>query len=212
MFNYKKRYISLLVLCFAVTLFLSGIPAFGAASAEVETSTYLSLQIDNPNVYNGIYKMAFPLNSEETAVRPILYNERTMLPMRAVVSVLNFDGPMFYDIEWDGDDNTAFLYLLDDSDEDFFQPIALFQIDNTTAVFYKDGVPTDVTIPVAPTLINDRTYLPLRAITDALMINEDGYVTGIEWVDAKQGIVICLYDARPSAVTFPDGSSAKLFG
>ena len=208
---FKKRFISLLVLCLTVSLFLSGVPAFAATTAEVESSTYLSLQIDNPNVYNGIYRMAFPLNSEETTIRPILLNERTMLPMRAVVSVLNFDGPMFYDIEWDGEDNTAFLYLLDDSDEDFFQPIALFQIDNETALFYKDGNPVEVAIPVAPTLINDRTYLPLRAITDALMINEDGYVTGIEWVDATQGIVICLYGAQPAEVAFPDGSTSKLF-
>ena len=205
----KRKLVSVIVMCLVAVLLLpAGVQGY---SADAEGLTYLSLQIDNQKVYNGIYEMVFPLDSEDTSVMPILYNDRTMLPLRAVASVLNFDGPMYYDVEWDADNNSALLYLVDASDEDFYEPIAWFQIDNEEAVFYKNGQAQDVTIPVAPTLINDRTYLPLRAIADALMNNDEGgYVTGIEWVESRQGIVLCLYDAQPSTVTFPDGTSAEI--
>ena len=204
----KKKCFKLLVLCLAISLFMATVPVY---ASDFDYTTYLTLQIDNPNVHNGIYSMTFPLDYEDESVKPLLYNERTMLPLRAVTSVLNFDGPMFYDIEWNAEENSALIYLVDDSDPDFYQAIAKFYIDNTTAEFFKDGLPYDVSIPVAPTLINNRTYLPLRAIVDALTAIDNGFVTSIEWVDSRQGIVICLYGAKPSAVTFPDGTSAKLF-
>ena len=174
------------------------------------SAEYLSLQIDNPNVYNGYYDNDYPLDSNDLNIMPILYEERTMLPLRAFAALLNFDGSAYYDIEWNPADSTALLYMRDEADYDFFEPYAKFQIGNTTAIVYNDGVESEITIPVAPTLINSRTYLPLRAVIDAISRDRgdgDEHATRIEWIGARQGIVIFLYGGHPSVLKFPDGTT-----
>ena len=166
--------------------------------AEYTFEYYVALQIDN---INYIYKYGenppdiMRIDKDDSSIKPIIHQGRTMVPMRAIISIIPIDGPPEYYIEWNGSERKAVLYA---KDYLVTRPVAEFQIGSTTALFYnaEGNNPRKVTIPAAPMIINDRTYLPLRAVADALEIY-------IEWVPSKQGIVIYFWE-RPQYVIFPD--------
>lgn len=205
--NRFVRLVTIVAICMVSFFYVGGNQVYAD-----DYGSYLSLQINNPFVYNGIYATSYLLDENDLNVRPIIHNDRTMLPMRAVASLFNFDGPEYFDIDWDQSNKTAFLFRSSYDDAGDYMPIAKFQIDSARAVYYKNGVESEATIPTAPVLINSRTYLPLRAIIDAFAVNSGGDdATTIEWVDSKKGIVILFpWDDRPTSVTFPDGTSAQL--
>ena len=143
--------------------------------------------------------MILPLDSDDASVKPFIHEGRAMLPMRAVSRALNYDGPFYCDVDWHDSERKAVLFWRDESDPSFYHTVAEFWVGSTDAVFYDvDGDPKQVKISSAPMIVNNRTYLPLRAIADALEI-------GIEWVPSKQGIVIYFWE-RPQYVIFPDRS------
>jgi len=165
---------------------------------------YCLLQIDNNNYMMSFWEQTevFRLDENDSSVKPILHEGRTMLPMRAFSRLLNFDGPMYYDVEWYDSERKAVLCMRDDSDPAFYQVIAEFWIGRSTAVYYDDNGanPRQVTIPCAPIIVNSRTYLPLRAVADAISSFE------IEWVSSRRGIVLYLSYDGPRDVSFADWS------
>ena len=197
--------ISFIIFCFTFNA-----QVIEASEVDDDSSAiYLALQINNPNytLYFWGQKNIQPLTGNDSSVKPVIVEERTMLPMRAVSRILNFDGPVFYDVEWHDNEKKASIFMKSDADPAYYEPVADFWIGRTTAVFYDGGgAPKQVMIPSAPVIINNRTYLPLRAIADALS------ETDIEWIPSKQGILIYFYGGRPSSVTFPDRSVHKLNG
>lgn len=204
----SKAFTAAAVCAAAMLLFAAVFPAAGVAAYADGFGAYLSLKIGSPNVYNGIYNETYRLDQNDDSVMPILLHDRTMLPMRAFMALLNFDGPDYYDIDWDDDTETAFLFMANDADEDYFEPIAEFQIGNATARYYVGGVFVETEIPVAPELINNRTYLPFRAVIDAITANAAAggsyYTYTIEWIDAEQGIIIYFGDEIPTGYKLPE--------
>ena len=192
----KMRIKSVTAICLAITLLVSWCPF-----ASAENYGYVSLKIGCTDVYNSIYDETYALDPNDPSIKPVLVDERTMLPMRAVVSLFSFDGPEYLTIEWDATTNSALIFMSAHDDEEYIDPIAFFQIGSTTAAYFKGDTVKYATIPVAPMLINDRAYLPLRAVIDSFAFNGDGY-TSIEWVDEEQGILIYFGD-RPSRFKFP---------
>ncbi|MGI6412111.1 MAG: stalk domain-containing protein [Syntrophomonadaceae bacterium] len=87
-----------------------------------------------------------PLNLE---VSPVIENDRTLVPFRAIAEAINIE------VEWDNQTRTVFA-------TDGTTAIRL-QIGNYTA--YLNDTP--IRLEVAPTIIRDRTLIPLRFFSEA---------------------------------------------
>ena len=130
-------------------------------SIAAENDLILSLQIGNPVMtVNGTEK---PIDAEGTA--PVIVNDRTLLPVRAVVEEMGGT------VAWDGDTQTVTLNYGDDE-------IKLV-IDNATAYLNNAAQPLDV----APTIINDRTMLPIRFIAESFKF-------AVSWDENTQTVTI----------------------
>lgn len=97
--------------------------------------------------------------------KPILKNDRTMVPMRAIFEALGAD------VLWDNDTNTAMAKKGD--------VYILIQIGNTKLIKNNENVELDV----PAMLLNDRTLVPVRAISEALECK-------VEWVEETLEVVI----------------------
>ena len=96
---------------------------------------------------------------------PVILNDRTILPVRTVVEAL---GGL---VEWDDGTSTATITYEDHTIN--------LTIDSTTA--YLDG--EIVILDVAPIIINDRTYLPIRFIAE-------GFGWDVNWNESTQEVTI----------------------
>lgn len=90
---------------------------------------------------------------------PMIVEERTLVPIRAVAE------KMGYTVSWDGDTQTVTM-------TDGYTNLD-FQIENYTAL--KNGY-KEIPLDVPPVIFDDRTYLPLRAVAEAMNadVNWDG--------------------------------------
>ena len=149
-----------------LTLFLSAvllITNLAACAAEVDNAEDITiiLQIDNPVMtVNGAEK---PIDAEGTA--PVIVNDRTLLPVRAVIEEMGGEAT------WDGETQTVLLA--------YNGNIITLAIDNPTAFLNDDAV----TLDTAPTIINDRTMLPIRFIAESFEFN-------VDWNGEEQKVTI----------------------
>jgi len=106
-------------------------------------------------------------------VKPVIENDRTLVPFRAVAEMLNVE------VSWDGAEQTV-------NASDGVISVVL-QIGNKTA--YRNGTP--VVLEVAPLIINDRTLIPLRFFSEAFKCR-------VEW----DGVSSCVQiTSPPRAIT-----------
>lgn len=136
----------------------------------------------------------------ESEQPPVLKQNRTLIPVRAITEALGCevlwfnpyaviispdeDMVIIFDLETDIDSDDGKTYMFDDEDEDFDDLLALvkeFDPDEADD-FYEDleAMMSDgqlVAIDVSPGLINNRTYVPIRFIAEAFGLrvsyNED---------------------------------------
>ncbi len=106
--------------------------------------------------------------------KPILHNDRTMVPMRAIFEALGAD------VVWDNDINTAMAKKGD--------VYILIQIGNTKLIKNNENVELDV----PAMLLNDRTLVPVRAISEALECK-------VDWVEETLEVVITTDAAKEEA-------------
>lgn len=119
------------------------------------------IQINNPVMTaNGIYQ-----NIDSLGTAPVIINERAVLPIRAIVETMGGS------VGWNNDTRTVSLKYKNTNME--------MTIDSTT--MKVNG--KDVKMDVAPMIINERTMLPIRYITE----NLGGKV---EWFDTIQAVAI----------------------
>ncbi len=175
-----KRVISILLSLFMVL----GFTLTGCAVEEAETqatgNVEILLQIGNPNMaVNGVEK---PIDTEGTA--PIVINDRTMLPVRAVVEEM---GGV---VAWDGDTQTVTLHYGEDE-------IRLV-IDSVDAYVNDSAQMLDV----APIIINDRTMLPIRFIAERFRFD-------VAWNEAEQMVTITKTGQIAEQVSTLDTTPAK---
>lgn len=83
-----------------------------------------------------------------------IVNDSTMVPLRKIFELLGAT------VEWDDDTKTAFAVKDNISIK--------LQIDNSVAEVTKDGVLKKVSLTSKPILINNRTMVPLRFISESL--------------------------------------------
>ena len=128
-----------------LTIFMLVFSLIGYAAEEISDHTEIVLQIGNPMMtVNGEQQEIDP--GRETA--PILQNDRTLLPVRAVIEELGGS------VQWDGENQKVTLTL----DENTIR----LTIGSTTAYYNDEAYPLDV----APIMLHDRTMLPIRFVAE----------------------------------------------
>lgn len=124
----------------------------------------LTLQIGNPNMtINGVSQEIDP----GMGTVPIVLNDRTMLPVRAVIEAVGGT------VSWDENTQTATLEYNGDT--------VRLTIGSQTAYFNDAASELDVT----PVIINDRTMLPIRFIAESFKFN-------VDWAETTQTVTITV--------------------
>lgn len=165
-----KRLLSLVL---ALVLCIVGIISVVVWAANNTENLSISLQIDNPIMtVNGQQKEIDP----GMGTTPVIINDRTLLPIRAVVEEMGGN------VEWNNDTQTVTLTYNNDT-------IRLV-IDNTTA-YLND---TANTLDTAPTIINDRTMLPIRFIAE-------GFNFDVDWNETERIVTISKKTSEPTQTT-----------
>lgn len=174
----KKTVSIILSICMLLSLTLTGCAAEQTQTQSNE-ATEIILQIGNPVMtVNGTEK---PIDAEGTA--PVIVNDRTLLPVRAVVEEMGGT------VAWDGDTQTVTLNYGENE-------IRLI-IDNTAA-YLNDTVQT---LDVAPTIINDRTMLPIRFIAESFNFE-------VSWDGDTQTVTITGNAAAMQTPSAPEATPA----
>lgn len=104
----------------------------------------ITMQIGNPTFINE----GKTLNIEENGTVPVVIDGRTLVPIRAIIEGMGGT------VDWDGNSQKVTLNYYSDKIE--------LNIDKTRA--YING--SSKTLDVAPRIINDRTMLPIRFISE----------------------------------------------
>ncbi len=129
---------------------------------ENSESNYIILQIDNPNMnVNGEFSEIDP----GRGTTPVIVSSRSMVPIRAVVEAL--DGT----VSWDNSSQKITLTAKGNT--------VIMWIDKNEIIVNGDRI----TIDVAPTIINGRTYVPLRFAAENLN-------TKVYWINTTKEAVI----------------------
>lgn len=104
-------------------------------------------------------------NAIEFDVAPIIENDRTLVPLRAIFEALGAE------VEWDGTTQTVISAKGDDT--------CVFQIGNDK--MFVNG--ETKTLDVAAKIVDDRTLIPLRAVSEA-------YNCTVDWDGATRTVTI----------------------
>lgn len=116
---------------------------------------------------------------------PIIQDGRTLVPMRAIFETLGAE------VEWDKNSRT----VLAKKDGDMVE----MMIGSTTMAKLSNGAVSEITLDVAPQIVNDRTLVPARAVAEALGCS-------VKWDGASRTVII----ARKITSTVP-GDPAVAF-
>ena len=107
----------------------------------------------------------------EFDVKPTIINDRTLVPLRAIFEALGAQ------VTWDGDTNTIYSSK--------GNSIIILQIDNKKAFVNSK----EVTLDVAPQIIEDRTLVPTRFIAEALGAD-------VQWDDSTSTVIIITSEMK----------------
>ena len=149
-----------------LSVFLSFVLIFSLAScaaeeAKTENDTTILLKIGSPTMtVNGT---EMPIDEQGTV--PVIVNDRTLLPVRAVVEQMGGT------VGWNGE--TEEVTLTYGKDE------IKLTIDSTEALLNGEKQILDV----APTVMNDRTMLPIRFVAESFKFH-------VEWNESEQSVTI----------------------
>ena len=154
----KKLVSVLLSICMLLSLTLT---ACAAEETPNENGTTIILKIGSPAM--SVNGKDMPIDEQGTV--PVIVNDRTLLPIRAVVEQMGGT------VDCNGDTKEVTLSYGDDEIK--------LTIDSADA--YLNG--EKQTLDAAPTVINDRTMLPIRFIAESFKFN-------VEWNASEQTITI----------------------
>ncbi|HQB63736.1 MAG TPA: copper amine oxidase N-terminal domain-containing protein, partial [Sedimentibacter sp.] len=102
-------------------------------------------------------------------VEPYIKNDRALVPVRVIAEELDSV------VEWDNDNRAVHI-----SKEDTH---ILLRIDSYLVEYTNDNETTYAVIDVAPEITGDRTFVPIRLISNALGV-------GIEWDNERRAVLI----------------------
>lgn len=137
--------------------------------ALADSDITITLRIDDPQMtVNGTTQ-----NIDDEGTVPVVVNERTLVPIRAIIEAMGGK------VDWDGDTRTV---TLDYNDNEI-----RLVIDSTTA--YLNGAANE--LDTAPAIINERTMLPIRFVSESFGFD-------VEWNGETQTITITRSQAAAS--------------
>lgn len=142
--------------------YVGGMQGYFYPYLQRRMSGMVALQINSPYVYKE--SAVSLIDANNAAVVPVIANDRTLVPVRVVSEGLGAT------VEWDGATQAVTITL---GDKMIVMNIGSY-VYKDIDVIERDGdkvtnaVSADKTLDAAPTLINDRTFVPLRAIAEAL--------------------------------------------
>lgn len=168
--NQSKKTIAKIIIYSLVFVILLSIPIFSLAEDSENTKTTMVFIIDN-NSYTA--------NGELIVmdVSPMIIEGRTMLPIRYAAN------PLGADIQWDGQEKKVTLILAEKKLE--------LWVGQSNALVDGLNIPIDPTNPnVKPVIINGRTMLPLRFVTENLGCE-------LDWDPATKKVTITK-DSKPN--------------
>lgn len=118
----------------------------------------IELQIDNPVM--TVEGKRVPVDAENSDTAPVIENSRTLLPIRAIMDAVGGES------EWDEATKTVVCK--------YNGREVVMSIGDTSANVNGE----ESTLDTAPTIINDRTMLPLRFVAEAFGLSVDWDNTG----------------------------------
>lgn len=173
-----RRIVSILMTLIFTMSMVTGCSAEGNNTADFT----LTMQIGNPVMtVNGSEKEIDP----GRGTVPVVQDDRTLVPIRAIIEAMGGS------VNWDEETQTAFLEYNGD--------IITFAIGNRTAYFNE----TATTLDVAPTVINDRTMLPIRFIAESFKFK-------VDWNEETQTITITKSDETNHGTVKQPTENAKV--
>ena len=148
---------------FAIVLAVSSMLTVSVLAVSAASTTNITVKVNDTVI-------RFPDQ------KPIIQNERTLVPIRFVAEALG------YDVDWNEKDNTA---VIDDG------KIVLYIGTNKAKINGKS-----VTLDVASTVVRDRTMVPLRVIAETLDCSVDwiGETKTVLINQKKNGRELSLYE------------------
>lgn len=154
----------------------------------------------------------------ESDAPAMIVEDRTLVPLRAVSNALNCA------VGWDGDNRGIIVYSADI--QTYEEQLAFCWIDKPHAFSLKENALENLyEMDVPPMLINDRTYVPIRAVSELLgaEVDWDGETRTViisaelpdniaEDTDAESLIPFetALYDKYDAYSSFADGTSQTI--
>ena len=145
-----------------------------ACAAEIDSTAN---KADETIIKLTIGKPSITIDGKETAIdaAPVIISDRTFLPVRAIIEAVGGNA--------DWNDTTQEVTIFYGTD------VIRMTIDNSTA-YLNNAVQT---LDAAPTIIDERTMLPIRFIAESFMFN-------IEWDNENQIVTI----TAPKVATEPN--------
>lgn len=156
-----KKLLSILL---SASMLMTGLTACAAENENNRQpeSISISMQIDNPIMtVNGTEKEI----DEGRGTAPVIVNDRTLVPIRAIIEEMGGA------VSWDEAAQTATLNYANDE----------IRLVINSATAYLNDEPN--TIDTAPTVINDRTMLPIRFIAESFKFD-------VDWDEATRTVTI----------------------
>ena len=150
-----------------LSVLLACIMLVACVSVFAEDSMFVFTPKDITVTYNGD-AITFP------DAQPIMQNSRTLVPVRAIMERANLT------VDYNGDTKTV-TATRDDL-------TITMTLDNTTATITSgDGTQT-VTLDVPPTMIDNRTYVPIRFISECIdvKVNWNGLYNEVVLIDTGE--------------------------
>lgn len=153
-----------------------------AAGIDEGAGNVVKLQIDNPMMNAcGLIKEV----DEGRGTAPIIDNDYTLVPIRAVAEA--FGGW----VNWDAETRTVYVSGREST--------AVVTIDSTDAVIRSSDEDKKVTLAVAPKIINGRTMVPLRFVSESIGLT-------VDWDGDERVITITEPKSEPVKFANTDGS------
>lgn len=148
---------------FLFMLLLTSVTGCSAALPETDTNPLIIvMQIANPVMtVNGTEKEIDP----GRGTSPIIQNDRTFLPVRAVVEAMGGS------VAWDGETQTVVMAMEND--------VLLLSIGSQTAYFNE----TAQTLDATPVIVGERTMFPIRFIAECFGFE-------VEWEESTASVTI----------------------
>ncbi|MDD3298426.1 MAG: stalk domain-containing protein [Firmicutes bacterium] len=125
----------------------------------------------------------------ETSPQPFIHNDRTLVPLRVISEQLGAD------VGWNNEDRTVHIQKGDRS--------VLLRIDSRLVEYDRAGEKTYNVSDVAPFIVEDRTVVPLRLVSNALGVDIgwDNPSRTVSIDSSKEAAVTPFYDMQISSVS-----------